>query len=90
MSTKEKDVIARLADRGETALHRLTELPGGTKMLHAFNGLKERVDELSKKMRGVDALEKRVAKLEKQVAAMQRASKPKPAAKPSPTRKPAA
>ena len=81
MATKEDsapDVIGRLAARGEDALSRLAELPGGTKALRAFNDLRQRVDELSRKMRGVDELERRVARLEKELAAIKRAQKPAP------------
>ena len=70
------DVIARLATKGEQAVHRLAELPGGARALKAVNDMKVRVDDLSKKMRGVDALEKRIAKLEKDVAALKRSQKP--------------
>jgi len=80
MATKteqtEKDVIARLAGRGEEALSRLTELPGGARALKGLNDLRDRVEELSKRMRGVDALEQRVAKLEKELAALRRSQKP--------------
>ena len=65
----DRDVIARLADRGEQTLARLAELPGGTKALKAMNDLRARVDELGKKVRGIDELERRVAKLEKELAA---------------------
>ena len=81
MATKEDttpDVIGRLAARGEDALNRLAELPGGTKAMKAFNDLRQRVDELSKKVRGIDALERRVARLEKELAAIKRAQKPTP------------
>ena len=73
----DRDVIGRLADRGEQALARLAELPGGTKAMNAVNDLRTRVDELGKKVRGIDELERRVAKLEKELAAMKRAQKPK-------------
>ena len=79
---KDKDVLTRLADRGEEALARLAELPGGTKALKAMNDLRERVDELGKKVRGIDALEARIAKLEKELAAL----KPKPKPRRSPSR----
>jgi hypothetical protein len=82
MATKkqtEKDTLTRLATKGEATLHRLAELPGGTKALQAFNDLRARVDELGRKVRGIDALEARVAKLEKELAALKRAQKPKPA-----------
>jgi hypothetical protein len=74
--TTDADVIARLAGKGEQAIQRLADLPGGTRALKAFNDLKERVDELSKRVRGIDALEQRVARLEKEVAALRRAQKP--------------
>jgi phage shock protein A len=81
-----KDALAKLADRGEEALQRLADLPGGTKALGAFNDLRARVDEVAKKARGIDKLEARVEKLERELAALKRASaKPKPA-----PRKPAA
>ena len=70
-------MIARLADRGEQTLARLAELPGGTKAMKAMNDLRVRVDELGKKVRGIDELEQRVAKLEKELAAVKRAQKPK-------------
>ncbi len=65
---REKAFVARLTDAGEEALQRLTELPGGQRALGAFNDLRSRVDELGKKVRGIDELERRIARLEKQVA----------------------
>jgi hypothetical protein len=78
----DKDVIAKLADRGEQTIARLSELPGGTRALKAFNDLRTRVDELGKKVRGIDALEERVAKLEKELASLKRAQKAPAAGKP--------
>jgi hypothetical protein len=68
----EKDLMTRLADAGEDALQRLSELPGGQRALTAFNDLRTRVDELGKKVRGIDALEERVATLEKELAALKK------------------
>ena len=73
---KDKDVLARLADRGEEALQKLADLPGGTKVLKALNDLRDRVDELGKKVRGIDALEARLERLEKEIAALKRDAKP--------------
>jgi hypothetical protein len=84
-NTTNDDVIARLASKGEQAVQRLADLPGGSRALQAFNDLKSRVDDLSKKMRGIDELEQRVAKLEKDLAALKRAQKP--ASPNAPTRK---
>jgi hypothetical protein len=72
----EKDFVTRLADAGEEALQRISELPGGQRALAAFNDLRTRVDELSKKVRGIDELEARVAKLEKEVGALKKAKAP--------------
>jgi hypothetical protein len=86
-ATIEKDFLARLADAGEEALHRIAELPGGQKALTAVNDLRARVDDLAKKVRGIDALEERVAKLEKEVAALKKVKAP---ARGGAARKPAA
>ena len=67
--------MTRLADAGEEALQKLTELPGGQKAVTAFNDLRNRVDELAKKVRGIDALEARVTKLEKDLAAVKKSSR---------------
>jgi phage shock protein A len=77
----ERDVLARLADRGEDALQRIIDLPGRSRAMKAFNDVRDRVDELGRKMRGMDKLEERVAKLEKELAALKRAQKPAPTAK---------
>jgi hypothetical protein len=73
---KDKDMLGRLADRGEEALQKLSDLPGGTKALKALNELRERVDDLGKKVRGIDGLEARIDKLEKELAVLKRQSKP--------------
>ena len=90
---KDKDVLSRLAYRGEEALNKLADLPGGTKALKALNDLRERVDELGKKVRGIDTLETRIGKLEKELAVLKRQAKPAAAraasrAKAAATRKP--
>jgi polyhydroxyalkanoate synthesis regulator phasin len=90
---KDKDVIARLANRGEDVINKLAELPGGAKALKAFNELRDRVDELGRKVRGIEALEARIATLERQVAALKPAARaPRAAAakpKPAPRKPPA-
>jgi len=80
---RDKDLISRLADAGEEALQRLSDLPGGQRAVNAVNDLRTRVDELGKKVRGIDALEARVAKLEREVAGLK-----KPPARRSAPRKP--
>jgi hypothetical protein len=70
----EKDFVTRLAEAGEDALQRISDLPGGQRAVGAFNDLRNRVDDLSRRVRGIDALEVRVAKLEKEVASLKRPS----------------
>jgi hypothetical protein len=71
-SAEDKDYLSRLADAGEDALQRLTELPGGQRALGAFNELRTKVDELGKKVRGIDALEARISKLERELAGLKK------------------
>jgi phage shock protein A len=86
-TTRDKDFMSRLTGAGEDAIQKLTDLPGGQKALQAFNDLRTRVDDLSKKVRGIDELDARVSKLEKEVAALKKSKTPARRASP---RKPAA
>ena len=83
---KDKDLLARLADAGEDAITQLSKTSAGKAVVDAANQTRTRVDELAKRVRGYEALEKRVAALEKQLAAQ----KKKPAARKPAARKPAA
>lgn len=75
-TSQEKDFVTRLADAGEEALQRLADLPGGQRAVTAFNDLRTRVDDLGRKVRGIDELETRVAKLEKELAALKKTKAP--------------
>jgi len=79
--TSQKDILSRVQDLGAEALHKLQDVPGGSKLLDMANETKTRMDDVQKKLRGLDALEKRVAKLEKQLAAQAKKPAKKPAAK---------
>lgn len=65
-----RDLLSRLADAGEEALNRLGDAPGMDRVTAFANSTRDRLDELTKRVRGIEALESRVAKLEKQVAAL--------------------
>ncbi len=73
---KRKDLLSRLADAGEEALNRLGDAPGMDRVTAFANSTRDRLDELTKRVRGIEALESRVAKLEKQVAALSGAKAP--------------
>ena len=91
---QQKDVVARLSESGEEALQKLLQNPGTAKVVGAANAMKERVDELTRRMRSLDPLEKRVAELERRLDELTKpkrtAAKRTTAAKKTATRKPAA
>jgi uncharacterized protein YoxC len=71
---QQKDLLTRLSDVGEEALSRVAGSPTTTRLLDTVGGMRDRLDDVQKKVRGLDALEKRVTKLEKRVDEL---SKPK-------------
>ena len=79
-TTKQSDILARMTELGQEALNKLSDVPGGSKVVDMMNESKARLDEMQKKLRGLDALEKRVAALEKQMAATAKPVTKKPAA----------
>jgi hypothetical protein len=87
----DKDLLARLADAGEASLRRLTEAPGMDRALAYAKQTRKQLDEVTKRVQGINALEARIAKLEKQVAALSKgtaSSKRAPARKAPPTASP--
>jgi vacuolar-type H+-ATPase subunit C/Vma6 len=64
---RRQDLLGRLADLSEEAIQRLAEAPGADRVLNALNGIRDRVDELQKRVRGLEELEQRLAALEKKV-----------------------
>ena len=74
MATKRNDLLGRLADLSEEAIQRLSDVPGADKALTAINTLRERTDELQKRVRGLEGLEARIVELEKKVEKLQRGS----------------
>jgi hypothetical protein len=65
-----QDLMGRLADLSEGAIQRLSEAPGADRALQALKGLADRVDDLQRRTRGFEELEKRLTKLEKRVEGM--------------------
>ena len=70
--TRQRDILGKLADAGEEALSRVAGSQATARVLETLNGLRERIDDLQKRMVGFDRLEKRVSKLEKTVAELQK------------------
>jgi len=61
------DLLSKLTDAGEEAINRLHDAPGADRLLAVATNMRDRVDELTKKVRGIDAMEKRLKNLERQV-----------------------
>jgi hypothetical protein len=61
------DLLGRLADLSEEAIQRLSDAPGADRVMGAMNSMRDRVDELQRRVRGLEDLEKRIAALEGKV-----------------------
>lgn len=92
MAKNSHDLLSRMADLGEEALQRLPNVPGGNKLMDMVNQSRTRLDEVQKRLRGLDVLEQRVDKLERRLVKLETAATAKKAAakKPAPAKKPAA
>lgn len=75
---KQKDLLSRFADAGEEAFQLLSSAPGADRVLGSALGvmhnMRDQMDALSKRVRGIEELEQRVAKLEREVAKRSRPS----------------
>lgn len=67
MARQRTELLSKLTDAGEEAINRLHEAPGADRLLAVATNMRDRVDELTKKVRGIDAMEKRLRNLERQV-----------------------
>ena len=72
---QQKDIFSRVQDIGAEMLNKLPDVPGGAKVMEMLNESKARLDEMQRKLRGLDALEQRVAKLERELAKKSSTSK---------------
>lgn len=92
MAKNPQDLLSRMADLGEEALQRLPNVPGGNRLMDMVNQSRTRLDDVQKRLRGLDVLEQRVDKLERRLAKLETsattkksaAKKPPSAAKPKP------
>jgi len=64
---KRTDLLGKLAELSEEAIHRLQDAPGGDRVVSTMNAMKDRLDELQRRVRGIDELEARLAALERKV-----------------------
>ncbi|HEU5213443.1 MAG TPA: hypothetical protein VFU10_11785 [Gaiellaceae bacterium] len=69
-----QNILGRLADAGEEAISKVSEMPALHRLATTMTTLRERSDEMQKRLRGLDDVEKRLTALEKKVDAL---AKPK-------------
>ena len=75
---KRNDLFGKLAELSEDAIHRLQEAPGGDRVVGSLNAMRDRLDELQRRVRGVDELEQRLTALERKVDRLAKDAKTKP------------
>ena len=67
MAETQKDIITRLAERGEQVVGRITDLPAAKTLVDKTAALAKNVDSMQKQLRSLGPLEKRVAGLERRL-----------------------
>lgn len=80
MAQPRQSIVDRLADLGEEAIQRIGSAPGGDRVLAAMAGTRDRLDDLQKRVRGLEALDKRVDEIEARLDKLE--GKPKSASPP--------
>ena len=82
-TARRSDLLGRLADLSEEAIQRLTEVPGADRAVGALNALRERTDELQRRVRGLEGMEQRLAALERKVDKLSRSASAAPSRSPA-------
>ena len=70
-----RNPLAHLHQIGEDVLGKAQKNPTAARVLHGAMQLKDRVDDLSKRVRGLEAMEQRLAKVEQRIAELEGSSK---------------
>ena len=79
---RKNDLLTRLTELSEEAKQRLQEAPGADRVLTTLNGVRERLDDLQRRVRGLEELERRLNALEKKVDKLAKAQKATPKSPP--------
>jgi len=75
MADRRQDLLGRLADISEEAIQRLADAPGADRVVQTLKSLGDRVDELQRRTRSFEELERRLSALEKKVDAVSKPSR---------------
>jgi hypothetical protein len=71
MAKQKQDLLSRLADRGEQMVGRITDLPGAKQLVDRVAALTKGLDDVQKRLRSLDPLERRVTQIEKRLAKLE-------------------
>src|SRR5829696_8222366 len=67
MAQTNKDLMARLADRGEQVVGRISDRPGAKTLVDSMATLTKQLNDTQRRLRSLDPLERRVTALEKRL-----------------------
>ena len=67
MAQRKPDLLSRLADRGEQVVGRITDLPGAKQLVDRVAALAKGLDDVQKRLRSLDKLERRMTQVEKRI-----------------------
>lgn len=70
-----RNPLSQLASIGEDVLEKASQNPTANRVLKGAAQMKDRVDDLSKRVRGLEAMEKRVTGLEARLAKLEGGAK---------------
>jgi hypothetical protein len=73
---RQRNIVERLADAGEDAIQRIGSAPGADRIVGAVGALRDRVDDMQKKMRVIDGLGRRLAAIERRLDKLEGKSRP--------------
>jgi predicted RNase H-like nuclease (RuvC/YqgF family) len=74
-TTKPTSALDRLTSLGEDVLGKASQNPTASKFIQQGMQLKAKVDDLSKRVRGLEGMEKKINQLEKRIAKLESAAK---------------
>ena len=64
---RQKNLVTRLADAGEEAIQRLADAPGADRLVGAMTSMRDRMDDMQKRLRGLDDLDRRLRAVERRL-----------------------
>jgi cell division protein FtsB len=76
-----RNPISQLASIGEEVLGKASQNPTAARVIGSAMQLKDRVDDLSKRVRGLEAMEQRIAALEARIDELEKPKRKAPAKK---------